>query len=203
MVFNPDAKWSRSQTRELIGFVDVNGVGVPDVVTVTGAFLQDSGGGFSLDPTTLKTKVYYNPEAKTHLLTGIENPSGSKLVIHYNLRGNNGPQNGRPLWAVTAVGRFDGYSNSPEASTPRGQTASVTTYKYLDDGYFNRAEKQFYGFSDRTSTTYGCEAATAAGKNCFELLQSDAELDDGSLRAANFVPLQQVHQKFSNRDFLT
>ena len=43
MVFNPDAKWSRSQTRELIGFVDVNGVGVPDVVTVTGAFLKDSG----------------------------------------------------------------------------------------------------------------------------------------------------------------
>jgi len=61
IVFTPGAKWTREQTRELIGIVDVNGAGAPDVVTISGAFLPNDSGALTLDPSSVQTKIYYHP----------------------------------------------------------------------------------------------------------------------------------------------
>ena len=140
VVFSPDVKEAHNQTRELIAIRDVNGDGVPDVVTINGSFF---GGVPSLDPSTLKTNIYYNPEANYHLLTGIENPSGSRLVLRHGLYGNSGPELGRPIWALTAVARYDGYQPQGSTLPPHGQDMALfTTFDYRN-GYYNRAERKF------------------------------------------------------------
>jgi RHS repeat-associated protein len=204
VVVTPGVKLARGQTRELLGIRDLNGDGVPDIVTVSGAFLPSSpggGGAPTLDPGSVKTKVHYNPEGKYHFLTGITNPSGSQWVLQQGLFGNSGPEHGRPVWALTAVARYDGYI--PSGVLPaHGQDILLTRYDY-SGGYFNRAERQFYGFAKRTSEVYGCDFATTGGTRCLEVIRDDERRDPASLKLAGYRLLQVVDQTFSNRDFLT
>jgi hypothetical protein len=200
VVFTPGVKWARSQTRELLNIRDVNGDGVPDVVAVSGRFL----GGQS---NNLTNQVHYNPEAKYYLLTGIQNPSGSKWVFQHGLFGNSGPEHGRPVWALTGVARVDGYEprlQKPGAPLPPdGQDVLLTTYHY-DGGYYNRAERQFYGFAIRTSTVWGCDLWSKNDEfnRCIEAVR-DGDLTPATLKAAGYRTLQVVKQEFSNKDFLT
>ena len=207
VVFTPSVKWAQNQTRELIAIRDVNGDGAPDVITVSGDFYPlAADGAFNLDPDTLKTRIYYNPEAKYHFLSGIKNPSGSELVLRQGLVGNSGvgPDNnggaseiGRAVWALTGVARYDGYSPSSQAGqTPHGQNVHLKTYDY-SGSYFNRAERQFYGFSDRVSRDYGCTATAPDAADCLTVVRGEGELDLG-----NYRPLQTVRQTFSNWDYL-
>jgi hypothetical protein len=178
----------------------VNGDGVPDVVAVSGRFL----GGQS---NNLTNQVHYNPEAKYYLLTGIQNPSGSKWVFQHGLFGNSGPEHGRPVWALTGVARVDGYEprlQKPGAPLPPdGQDVLLTTYHY-DGGYYNRAERQFYGFAIRTSTVWGCDLWSKNDEfnRCIEAVR-DGDLTPATLKAAGYRTLQVVKQEFSNKDFLT
>ena len=215
IAFTPGVKWASNQTRELIGIVDVNGTGAPDVVTVSGAFLPNDSGALTLDPSSVQTKIYYNPLVTSHLLSSIENPSGSRLDLHYGLRGNSGPEMGRPVWALTGVAKFDGYIQKPtdgpagSGRTARGQNVQLTTYEYRK-GYFNRAEKQFYGFAERdtqllTVASWTAEMVDLAHPpmDCLKIVQSDDELSPEKLWDWGFRPLQLVRQKFSNLDYLT
>lgn len=201
VVFNPGIKWAQNQTRELLSIRDINGDGVPDVVAVSGNFL---GTAPSLDPSTLSTRVYYNPNGKYHMLAGISNPSGSRWVLRHGLLGNSGPENGKPVWALTGAARFDGYvpDNGAPTLPADGHDVLLTTYEY-GKGYYNRAERKFYGFDSITSRIYGCHAADAAAGNCLEPVQREVELDVSALKDAGYRNLQIVRQTFSNRDFLT
>lgn len=204
MVFTPGVKWARNQTRELLQIRDVNGDGMPDVVAVSGGFLPPLAGGTPmLGASDLITQVHYNPDAKTHLLTGIANPSGSKWVFQHALLGNSGPENGRPVWALTAAARYDGYDPSQQASNlpPDGHDVQLTTFDYAQ-GYFDRAERQFYGFAKRTSTVYGCDVGKA-GTFCLDVLDDPVRLDWATVSKAGYRKLQVIEQAFSNRDFLT
>ena len=200
IVFTPGVKAARNQTRELLAIRDINGDGVPDVVAVSGRFLP------SLDPNTVLTQVHYNPEGKYYLLTGITNPSGSKWVLKHQLFGNTGPEHGRAAWALTAVARDDGYEPTKQSVkgplTPDGQDVLLTTYDY-NFGYYNRAERQFYGFAERTSNVYGCDFASKGAGTCLDTLKDDGGLDWPKLRDAGYQPLQTIVQTFSNEDYLT
>ncbi|MFK4502883.1 hypothetical protein ABIF86_007174 [Bradyrhizobium japonicum] len=204
IVFTPGVKWARNQTRELLQIRDLNGDGVPDVVAVSGGFLLSG----ALDPAGLKAEVHYNPEAKHHLLTGLTNPSGSKWVFQHGLFGNSGPEHGRAVWAVTGVARYDGYE--PQRQTrpdlpPDGQDVLLTTYDY-SQGYYDRAERQFYGFANRTSTVYGCGLGRPddLGKpDCLTVLKDPAQLNWATLSPAGYRKLQVTAQTFANLDILT
>jgi RHS repeat-associated protein len=205
IVFTPGIKWGGNQTRELLNIRDVNGDGVPDLVVVGGNFLPSTAGGPpSLLPASLKTHAYYNPDGKYHLLTGIRNPSGSQWALRHNLYGNDGPQHGRAVWALTGVARYDGFE--PQASAPAlpmdGHDVLLTTYNY-SGGYFNRAERQFYGFANRTSAIYGCDLAPDTTNKCLAVVRSDRKLDEAQLNAGGYRKLQVITQTFSNQDFLT
>jgi RHS repeat-associated protein len=205
MVFTPGVKWARNQTRELLQIRDVNGDGVPDVVAVSGSFLPSlSGGAPTLDPSSLTTHVHYNPEAKYHLLTGITNPSGSKWVLQHGLFGNSGPAHGRAVWALTGAALYDGYEPRQQAQpdlAPDGHDVILTTYDY-SEGYYDRAERQFYGFAKRISAVYGCDLGKA-GTSCLSVLDNPARLDWATLGPAGYRKLQVIAQAFSNQDFLT
>src|SRR5262249_24842079 len=146
VVFTPGIKWARNQTRELLNIRDINGDGAPDVVTVSGDFLPAPSGAPTLDPSSLATRVHYNPNGKYHLLASIKNPSGTRWVLRHALFGNSGPENGHPVWALTGVARYDGYAPEQHdpALPPHGHNVLLVTYDYAG-GYYNRAERQFYG----------------------------------------------------------
>lgn len=218
IVFTPGVKWARNQTRDLLQIRDLNGDGVPDAVAVSGTFLPSlSGSAPTLDPSSLKAQVHYNPGAKVHLLTGVSNPSGSKWVLQHALFGNSGPEHGRAVWAVTGVARYDGYEPQRQLQpdlTPDGQDVLLTTYDY-SQGYYDRAERQFYGFAKRTSTVYGCSLGSlgkpdAPGKPddigkdpCLAVLKDPVQLNWATLNSAGYRQLQVTAQTFANLDFLT
>ncbi|WP_157788340.1 RHS repeat-associated core domain-containing protein [Bradyrhizobium japonicum] len=206
IVFSPDVKWSQNQTRELLSIRDLNGDGVPDLVAVAGDFLPSNGpGSVTLLSSSLKTHAYYNPEGKYHLLTAVTNPSGTKWVLRHDLYGNSGPEHGRAVWALTGVARYDGFDPPSRSKLAAdGQDVLLTTYDY-SSGYFNRAEKQFYGFANRTSTTYGCDFTKEDGnlRDCLAVVSTPGKLDWAALNAGGYRKLQAVTQAFSNQDYLT
>lgn len=202
VVFTPTVKLARGQTRELLNVRDLNSDGVPDIVTVTGEFLTKASGPLDLDSTSLETRVHYNPTAKAHLLAGISMPSGAGWTLRHALLGNSGPENGRPAWVLSAAARFDGFVPETHGTHPDGHDVLLTTYAY-ENGYYNRAERQFYGFATRLSRSYGCSGATNDAARCLGPLQSVAEPNGPALSAAGFRKLQVVRHEFANRDFLT
>lgn len=200
IAFSPQFKTSHNQTRELFNIRDLNGDGVPDIVSVNGEFPSLPGAD------RVHTQVHYNPDGKYYLLAGVKNPSGSELVLRHGLYGNSGPEHGRPVWALTAVARFDGFEPTKVATKqelpPDGQDVLLTTYDYAH-GYYNRAERQFYGFAERKSTVYGCDVGTEGKPGCLGVVRDVAALAKESLKGAGYVELQRVQQTFANRDYLT
>ena len=77
----------------------------------------------------------------------------------------------------------------------------LTVFDYAQ-GYFDRAERQFYGFAKRISTVYGCDVAKA-DMSCLNVLDDPVRLDSATVSAAGYRKLQVIEQAFSNRDFLT
>lgn len=195
VVINVGAKHSRGQTRELLNLRDINGDGFPDLAMVRGTF-QSLGDQVAT--------VHYNPEARYHLLKGVTNPSGSRLLLSHGLFGNESAANGSPIWALTEVARYDGFEPRQtignEELADDGDDVTLTRYDY-EKGYFNRAERQFYGFAGRTSTTFGCDLASE-GQRCLAIFEDEEGLTE-DLAGAGYRKLQFIDQSFSNRDFLT
>ncbi len=203
VVFNPAVKKASNQFRELLSVRDVNGDGFPDLARVSGAFKgATNDGGFVPNfalPDEIETVFNYSPDAAYHMLARVTSPTRTTQEITYDLHGNTGPELGRTIWVVDKVSEFDGYAPAHGAGFyADGQDIRVDTYSY-NDGYFNRAEKRFYGFADVTQTTFGCDRDPSRPNEClslFEQQQSDAPL-------AGYVLLQERLKQFNNRDYLT
>ncbi|MBY5625929.1 RHS repeat-associated core domain-containing protein [Rhizobium leguminosarum] len=202
VVFTPSVKFSRNQTRELLQIRDMNGDRMPDIVTVSGAFKAQAGSILPVTDGKLTTKVHYNPDAKYYLLTGVKNPAGSEFVLRHDLVGNEGPQQGNPVWALSEVARYDGFNSGVASGLPAdGQDVLLTRYRY-NDGYYNRAERQFYGFATRIATVYGCDDDTSAS-GCLAAIRKPEDISEASLAAAGYRKLQETRDNYSNRDFLS
>lgn len=202
VVFNPAVKKANNQSRELLSVRDVNGDGFPDLARVSGVFNgADSSGklipDFSL-PGSIETTFNYNPDATYHLLSGIVNPTRVEQQVSYALHGNTGPELGRTIWVVDSVSEFDGFA--PGHATDiyaDGQDIRMDMFAYRD-GYFNRAEKAFYGFSEVTQRTFGCDMDGSASTNC-----PAATLVEKDITAYDYVLLQERLRQSNNRDYLT
>lgn len=207
VVFNPGVKHSRNQTRELLQIRDMNGDGVPDIANVSGAF-KPLGADLLPFPELgdLKADVHYNPDAGYHFLSRIRTPAGGQYVLRHNLFGNEGPYQGKPVWALTEVAQFDGFKSGQIAGLASdGQDVLLTRYSY-GNGYYNRAERQFYGFSDRTVTTYGCDEDNEVASRrdrCLNTVALEPTLSEAIVTSAGFRRLQKLDEHYSNRDVLT
>ena len=203
VVFNPGVKRASNQTRELVHVRDVNGDGVPDLARVSGLFKNAVNNGDERGrphlglPDQIETHVNYNPDATYHLLSRIISPTRSIQEISYKLQGNTGPELGRPIWAVDRVSVFDGFDadSSDPGLYSDGHDVRLDVYTY-SDGYFNRAEKSFYGFSEVEKKTLGCSGSHLT--DCPGAAQIAAGSSDD-----NYVDLQRTLRHFHNRDILT
>lgn len=203
IVFNPALKKASNQTRELLSIRDVNGDGVPDLARVSGVFRSADDGRISVPefslPSSITTSFNYNPDATYHLLTGIVSPTGVQQKISYALNGNTGPELGRSIWVADRVSEFDGFvPGKDQHDRPiysDGQDVRIDTYTY-EDGYFNRAERTFYGFSEIHVSTFGCDRDN--GEPCEDVISTGGELPRES-----FQELRRVFRQYQNRAFLT
>ncbi|TJZ83095.1 RHS repeat-associated core domain-containing protein [Paracoccus hibiscisoli] len=203
IVFNPAQKKSNNHTSEILNIRDVNGDGVPDLARVSGVFRSANDGTISVPefslPSSISTSFNYNPDATYHLLTEIVSPTGVEQKISYALNGNTGPELGRSIWVADRVSEFDGFvPGKDQHGRPiysDGQDVRIDAYTY-EDGYFNRAERTFYGFSEVHVSTFGCDRDNA--EPCENVISSG-----GELARESFQELRRVLRQYQNRDFLT
>ncbi len=123
LCINPGAGASNSMSRQEKQLQDINGDGVPD-------FLQSTNDG--------ELQVSLNRNGRTNLLKEVKRPLGATIDIEYTRTGNTYamPQS---RWVMSKVSVNDGFAGD-------GVDTLITGYRYAD-GYYNRFERDFYGFA--------------------------------------------------------
>jgi len=120
---NPSGSVSSGVSHTLTQMTDIDGDGMPDFLS------SDSEGKLNVK----SSKIF-----RTNILRRVENPPGSAFVLDYILTPCTYRHPGGKL-ALASVELFDGLSGD-------GIDTTYTTFGY-EDGYYDRAERQFYGFA--------------------------------------------------------
>lgn len=122
IIINPGANFSTSTGRTEQEFRDMTGNGVPDMVTST----KDN-----------QLLVAENTVGRTNLLKSVSRPLGGSFTLDYTRDGNT-TDNPQSRFVLTRVTVNDG-------QTTGGQDTQLTTYRY-EGGFYNRTEREFYGY---------------------------------------------------------
>jgi hypothetical protein len=126
LIFNPGANVDFNTQRMEMAIQDVNGDGYPDHVQ------SDENN---------RMDVALSPIGRTNLLRGVVRPLGGEIEIEYERSGNTyaQPQN---RWVMSRVSMDDKYEYGDNP---------VTEYEYAD-GYYDRHEREFYGYKTVTES---------------------------------------------------
>ena len=123
VILNPGNHKGKSIDRPEVKIADIDGDGYADYLHSE----QDSS-----------IKVQANPIGRTNLLQRVERPLGAKITVDYQRVGNTYRQP-HSHWVMSRVEIDDGHH------TNDGVDVQLTTFRY-QDGYFNRQEREFYGY---------------------------------------------------------
>ncbi len=180
IIINPGFDYSRSMSRQELELRDINGDG----------YLDDLSS--SPDNTT---DVRLNNTGDTNLLKSVDRPMGGSFTIDYERKGNTTAAPAS-TWAMSKVTVHDN-TPAPSADT------QVTTYSYSGN-FYNREERQGYGYStvterqvDPSGATYRQIVQNYANDNYYDhgLLTSQT-VEDGShavqTRTTNSYTLRNV-----------
>ncbi|RKX82830.1 MAG: hypothetical protein DRP58_09735, partial [Spirochaetes bacterium] len=134
------------------GFVLIPGINGFYAVSTTSLSMQDINGDGLPDHLLKKTgndpvKTLINNMGQVGLLNKITLPTGGSIALEYGRRGNTSamPQS---RYVLTQVTKNDGYEKDPSMT---GEHSYTETFDY-SNGYYDRGERKFYGFSEVTVT---------------------------------------------------
>ena len=184
IIINPGVDGGQSIGRQELGLMDVDGDGYPDHVNSS----NDAG-----------MNVAQNRTARTNLLQTITRPLGAVIELDYERDGNTYdlPQS---RWVLTKVRTFDGFAGD-------GQDYQLTTYKY-EGGFYNRLEREFYGYAKVTSEQRDEGAGGALYRSTLEEFFNDSFYSKGLLKreltqdsAGN--PFTEIQNTYFLRDIAT
>jgi RHS repeat-associated protein len=122
IIINPGVNFSTSTGRTEQEFRAMTGNGVPDMVTST----KDN-----------QLLVAENTVGRTNLLESVSRPLGGSFALDYTRDGNT-QDNPQSRFLLTRITVNDG-------QTTGGQDTELTTVRYAG-GFYNRTERQFYGY---------------------------------------------------------
>lgn len=130
LCFNPSGNIGRSMSRDEARISDVDGDGFPDYL------VSENDGQLSVKRSTI---------GRTNMLKEVTRPLGATFTLNYHREGNtyNLPNS---QWVLDEVKMFDGFSED-------GIDTMLTTYAY-ENGYYDRHEREFYGFEKVISRTH-------------------------------------------------
>jgi RHS repeat-associated protein len=120
---NPSGGVSRGVSRNITQFSDMDGDGFPD------ALYSEKEGELKIKSSTIN---------RTNMLKSVYRPLGSNFTVDYIQTPATYKHPGG-AWALASVKMFDGLSGD-------GVDSSFTTFEY-ENGFYNRHEREFYGFS--------------------------------------------------------
>jgi len=120
---NPSASVSSGISHTLTQLADIDGDGMPDFLS------SDSEGELNVKSSTI---------FRTNILKTVEHPLGSNFSLDYLLTPAIYKHPGGKL-ALKSVKMFDGLAGD-------GIDTTYTSFEY-EDGFYNRHERQFYGFA--------------------------------------------------------
>lgn len=120
---NPNVSVTRGVSNTLSQLADINGDGMPDFLS------SDSESEINVKSSTI---------FRTNILKTVEHPLGSNFSLDYLLTPAIYKHPGGKL-ALKSVKMFDGLAGD-------GIDTTYTSFEY-EDGFYNRQERQFYGFA--------------------------------------------------------
>ena len=142
VIINPGGDYNRGMNRQEIQVSDINGDGYPDHLYST-----DSD----------EVQVALNKHGRTNLLQGVSRPMGASFTLDYERSGNTYEQP-QSRWVLTRVTTHDGFSGDWKNQNP-GADYTYSTYSY-EDGFYDRSEREFYGYAKVTETEHNTTALT-------------------------------------------
>ena len=127
-IFNPGADGDTHVGRTEATIADIDGDGFPDYLTST---------------TDGTINASLNTRGRTNLLQQVTRPLGGFFAVNYTRTGNtySQPHN---RWAMSSLTVNDGVGVN-------GQDTEVTSFAWLN-GFYERRERQFYGFAQCVET---------------------------------------------------
>ncbi len=123
-VVNPSGATNESMARETAKITDIDGDGFPDYLT------SESDGQLSVKRSTI---------ARTNKLKAVQRPLGASFALDYTPIGNTFDQP-NTVWVLSSVSMFDGVEEQDG-----GANTMLSTFEY-DGGFYDRNERDFYGF---------------------------------------------------------
>lgn len=128
LCFNPSGHGSKGISREKLQIRDVDGDSYPDYVYTNPN--AESDASFTVKRSTI---------GKTNMLKDVNRPLGATITMDYNRVGNTYAMP-NDVWALASVEINDGFEGD-------GANVMRNTFTY-EDGFFNRCEREFYGFKN-------------------------------------------------------
>ncbi|TMQ07935.1 MAG: hypothetical protein E6J91_34515, partial [Deltaproteobacteria bacterium] len=150
LIINPGADFNASTDRQEIALRDVNGDGFPDFLSSTGS-----------DELFVGT----NLTGRTNLLRKVTRPLGATIELDYTRAGNTFEQP-HNQFVLSRVTTFDGVPGDWSPVNP-GADLQRVTYAY-DGGFYDRREREFYGYATVVSTTHDTRGLLGAVPDDFD-----------------------------------
>ena len=132
----PGINGSVASTSASLKFIDIDGDGLPDHVLKL--------------PMENFLRVKRNLSGTVGLLKKVIAPQGGTYEIGYAKVGNT-PDMPQSMWVLSRLTRDDGVPTMVGAPADRGVHSYTETYAYIN-GFYDRAERMFYGFAEVTAT---------------------------------------------------
>ncbi len=164
--FNPSGNVGQGVSREIIAIRDINGDGFPDYL------YSDKENKLTVS----KSKI-----GRTNMLKKVNRPFNTTVSVDYQRLGNT-YEMPNSVWALASVEVTDGFQGD-------GGDRLLSTFTY-QDGYYDRHERDFYGFRTLTArqhdtqnndAVYRSTISTFANQDYYKkgLLVREVSLDAG------------------------
>ncbi len=143
IIVNPGYDASQGMNRQEVMVSDIDGDGYPDHLTSH----SDSS-----------VTVARNRTGRTNLLKVVRRPLKASFEVDYSRAGNQ-PNHPQSRWVLSRVTTFDGFPGDWTNQNP-GADYQLTTYSY-ESGFYDRFEREFYGFAKITETEHDTRGLTS------------------------------------------
>ncbi len=160
---NPSTSVGQGMSRDLSRMSDVDGDGNPD-------FLESSKDN---DLTVSRSAI-----GRTNLLKSVQRPLGASFTLDYERQGNTYLMP-NAVWTLASVEVNDGVAGD-------GVDKMFTTFVY-EDGYFDRHEREFYGFKKVITRTHNTGQNNTVYRSTEQVFHTDNYYQKGLLHTQTLL----------------